>query len=109
MNDLTQKKIDNLMKSARNMLGATNKTQREAHETFLIQRAQELSSIRDDHAAWLETADNWLDANMPEIAADADHTRNIRWLDRLHEYEGICKALESAWSMLMQSKAGEPA
>lgn len=89
----TQTLIEKLHKSARNARNAKNRAQRDAAQAFLIKRANELRERRDVLAQKLERRWDALDADpdMPNY-----ESRETRTIDLLHEYEGICEALETA-------------
>lgn len=101
MDEKLQKKIDQLNKSTSNLTGARNATQRKAAETFLTQRAQVLDDERKVLAAWLEEADAYINAESPEINSDETAEYNVQWIEKLHDYEAISNALDSAWSAYM--------
>ena len=93
MNDATQKRIDRLLKSARNARDAKNRAQREAARTFLITRADELREDRDAMEAKLDRQWDWLDAH-PDDARYPQ--RELQALELLHDYEAVCDALHDA-------------
>lgn len=112
--DTTAKRIDKLLKSARNAANATNQDQRDAARRFTVQRALELCDRRDALIERMDAGWGWLsqiDAEypVPDIYEEqvnranrireenADYAANeeklISWQA---EYEAICQALDEA-------------
>ena len=103
MNESLQAKVKRLKKSSQNVASATNDAQRKAAEKFLIQRACELVEARKDLEQWLHTADDYLNENMPEIAADEDNGYNQEWLENLNDYQTVSTALSDSWDAYMSA------
>jgi len=104
MNSNTQTLIDKFLKSARNAYNAKNRAQREAAQTFLIKRADELRERRDALYQKLERRWDALDADpdMPNYEA-----RETRTIDMLHEYEAICDALSRGLVLWLHEESEE--
>lgn len=102
MNTETQKRIDRLLKSARNAREAKNVAQREAAKTFLITRADELRGDRDALEVRLTKMWRWLDrqdtaVNEHNIAPDSRYVeREDTAIATLRDYERVCDALNDA-------------
>lgn len=105
MNELLQKKIDRLNKAADNVVSATNQSQRDAAEKFLVQRANDLREEQQSLASWLDEADCYINEEMPAINSDASADYNRQWLSSLQDYESIQDALDCSYNKYMQALA----
>lgn len=97
MKKRTERLIEQLNKSARNVSNAKNPAQREAAGKFLVQRANDLDAEKREIEAWLHEADEYLNTKMPHIAADESHEHNREWVRTLRDYETISRSLNDAW------------
>ena len=79
----TDQLIAKLRKSARNVANASNRTQREAAQLYLVKRADELRERRDALVAKLEARWDWLDVNPADTTNYAK--REDRTIELLHE------------------------
>lgn len=104
-----QTMIARLQRSTQNVNNATNPAQLEAAQTFLVERGREVNAECRKIAAWLETADQWMNTNHPELNANAKHEYNAQWLARLAEYENAQQALDDAWNAYMGRLEGRAA
>ena len=104
MNPQLQQRIDRLAKSTQNVVNARNAAQRSAAEKFLVQRAHELTTERDQLRSWLQEADDYINSEMPGINHDPDDEYNREWIERLNDYTAICTALDNAWNAYMGTK-----
>lgn len=102
MTDLS-KHVSSLTKSVDNLQRARNPAQKEAARGFLIQRGQELHAALQDLTAWLDEADKYLSAKMPEVNTDADDDYMVRWFEQLRNYERAQAALDNAWNAYMET------
>jgi predicted nucleic acid-binding Zn-ribbon protein len=100
-----QSRIARLQKSTENVRNARNASQMEAAKTFLVQRARELADEQHQIEAWLDRADAYINAEVPEINADAQAEYNAQWIARLREYEDVCNAISAAWAVLVNEEA----
>lgn len=76
--DTTAKRIDKLLKSARNVANAKNVDQKDAARGFMIARALELCDRRDDLLQKIEAGWEWLDSyqvNDPAVATQEEQFR----------------------------------
>lgn len=111
MNTETQKRIDRLLKSARNAREAKNVAQREAAKTFLITRADELRGDRDALEVRLTKMWRWLDRNDPQtLYSEGEHSeqfieRETKAIAALHSYESVCNALNDAADVWLGKEA----
>ncbi len=105
MTSTPESRIARLQKSTQNVLNARNPAQREAAQTFLSMRAQELVAERDTLAAWLDEADSYIADRMPEINTDPEHEYNAEWLAQLALYQQMCDALQHAWHVFTGQEA----
>ena len=95
MNADTQRRIDRLLKSARNARNARNIAQREAAQTFLVTRANELRVDRDALEDRLTKMWRWLDARQ-DAQPEGFEERETKAIAVLHDYETVCDALNEA-------------
>ena len=111
MNADTQRRIDRLLKSARNARSAKNVAQREAAQSFLIKRADELRGDRDALEARLTKMWRWLDRHDPNAPySDGQHTpqfleREEQAITVLADYEAVCDALNEAADVWLGKEA----
>lgn len=100
-----QKRIDQLNRSAMNYANATNRVQREAAQKFLVRRAMDMKRDMDGIGVWLEEADAFVNAHMPQINTDPNHQHNIEWLEQLGDYQAMQDAITSAWNVMAEDAA----
>lgn len=97
--DTTAKRIDKLLKSARNVVNARNEAQKDAARGFMIQRARELCDRRDDLLQKIEDGWYWLDQhelNDPAVARQEEMFRN--WNVELRHITDALDAAADTWT-----------
>ena len=104
MNATTQARIDRLLKSARNARTARNQAQKEAAQTFLIIRANELRVDRDALEDRLTKMWRWLDARQ-DAQPQGFEERETKAIAVLHDYERVCNALNKAADVWLGKEA----
>lgn len=92
MNEVTQKRINNLRRSMQNVSNASargNDIQKRAAFRFMTERVLELREYRDALAVKL-------DAGWDHLGANPSDKNEDRWIGWLREYEAMCDVLNDA-------------
>ena len=104
--DTTAKRIDKLLKSARNVANAKNADQRDAARGFMIGRALELCERRDTLLQKIEDGWDWLasyQVNDPAVATQEEQFR--AWNVELRHITDALDEAADAWMSDMKGAA----